>query len=332
MTELCHTGQGSLRHASHTRSKVTRIRDFLGPYRLTRLIRAGQTCQVWEATKDATGERFALKVLRPDLQKNREEIGYLKHEYEVAKDLHHPHVIRVYEFNTQYQTPFLVLELYSALNLKIVLREGPDQIAYLAEKIVEQAANGLYYLHQKGWIHCDLKPDNLLVNDEGDVKLIDFTIAQRPKKSLLSLFGVKAPVRGTRSYMSPEQIRGLPLDPRSDVYSFGCLVFELLAGRPPYTGSTPNELLSKHLTSSIPAVVVYNANVTKECSDLLRRMMAKKREARPESMWDVVTEFRNIHIFSKKPQIPKCKLSDLDIGPVTDPDALKNLPQKRPDG
>lgn len=307
---------------------MTKARDFAGPYRLTRLIRAGQSCQVWEALKDETQERFALKMLKPSLQKDKEEIGYLKHEFEVGKELKHPQIIRIYEFNTQFHSPFLVMELYSALNLKLILREGPDQIAYLAEKIIDESANALHYLHLKGWVHCDLKPDNLLVNDDGDVKLIDFTIAQKPKPNLLKIFGVRKPVRGTRSYMSPEQIRGQTLDGRSDVYSFGCVVFELLTGKPPYTGVTPNELLSKHLKSSIPSPVVYNDNVTRECSDLLRRMMAKKRDNRPESMWEVVQEFRNIRLFNKKPAVPLRKLSELDVGPVTDADALKHLPTR----
>lgn len=307
---------------------MTKARDFAGPYRLTRLIRAGQSCQVWEALKDETQERFALKMLKPSLQKDKEEIGYLKHEFEVGKELKHPQIIRIYEFNTQFHSPFLVMELYSALNLKLILREGPDQIAYLAEKIIDESANALHYLHLKGWVHCDLKPDNLLVNDDGDVKLIDFTIAQKPKPNFLKIFGVRKPVRGTRSYMSPEQIRGQTLDGRSDVYSFGCVVFELLTGKPPYTGVTPNELLSKHLKSSIPSPVVYNDNVTRECSDLLRRMMAKKRDNRPESMWEVVQEFRNIRLFNKKPSVPLRKLSELDVGPVTDADALKHLPTR----
>jgi serine/threonine protein kinase len=240
-------------------------------------------------------------------------------------------VIRIYEFATKYaQAPaFLVLELYSALNLKLVLREGTEPIAHLAAKIIEQACHGLHYIHERGWVHCDLKPDNLLVNDEGNVKLIDFTIAQKPKRSLLSLFGVKQTVRGTRSYMSPEQIRGQVLDRRADVYSYGCVVFELLAGRPPYTGSTPNELLEKHLKSAPPSIMVYNNNVTRECSDLLRRMIAKNRERRPESMWDVLQEFRNLQIFTKKPEPPKKKLSELDVAPLTDVDSLKQTGPKQ---
>ena len=301
----------------------------MGPYRLARLIRAGHSCQVWEAVKDATNERFAIKMLKQDSRGDREEIGYLKHEYEVAKDLNHPNVVRVYDFDMNQGAAYLVLELCSALNLKQILREGPESVAYLAERIIEQSLLGLHYFNEKGWIHCDIKPDNLLVDDDGNVKLIDFTISQKPKRSLLAFFDVKAPVKGTRSYMSPEQIRGELLDPRSDVYSFGCVIFEILAGRPPFTGSTPNELLEKHLRTAVPSVLVYNNNVTREMNDLLRRILSKKREIRPESMWEVIQEMRNFQVFTKKPPQPKFKLSELDAGPVVDADSLKQLP-KRP--
>lgn len=310
---------------------MTKSRDYVGPYRMARLIRAGHACLVWEAVNEKTSQRFALKMLRLEQRKDREELRYLRHEWEVTKELNHPHIIRTFEFETQYQSPFLVMELYSALNLKQVLREGPEPIAWIAEKIIHQACHALHYLHEKSWIHCDIKPDNMLVDDEGNLKLIDFTIAQRPKRDFLGFLKPKGNVRGTRSYMSPEQIRGETLDGRSDVYALACVVFELLCGRPPYTGSTPNELLEKHLKSSVPSVMVYNNEVTRDCADLLRRMMTKKRELRPKSMWDTLQEFKRIQIFNKKPQPPKKKLSELDVGPITDMDALKNLPQARPD-
>jgi serine/threonine protein kinase len=307
---------------------VTKVRDFLGGYRLARLIRAGHSCMIWEAVKEATGERFALKMLKLEKARDREELGYLRHEVEVAKDMHHPNLVRVYELDTQTATPFLVLELCSALNLKQILREGPDPIAHMADKIVSQAAHGLHYLHERGWVHCDVKPDNFLVDDNGNVKLIDFSIAQRSKRSLLSFLGKKQIVKGTRSYMSPEQIRGESLDCRSDVYSLGCVLFELFTGRPPYTGSTPNELLERHLRASVPSVVVYNHNVTRECADMIKKMMGKKRETRPKSMWDVLQAFRELPLFIKKPQPPKVKLSEMQLGPVTDADALKQMPQR----
>ena len=314
---------------------MTKPRDFMGPYRMARLIRAGHACLVWEAVNEKKSdhvpdERVALKMLRVELARDREELSYLKHEFEVTKELNHPNIIRVYDFETQYQAPFLVMELYSALNLKLVLREGPDPLAWVAEKIIHQSCHALHYLHEKGWVHCDIKPDNMLVDDDGNLKLIDFTIAQRPKKR--DLFGFlkrKSMVRGPRSYMSPEQIRGKTLDGRSDVYELGCVIFELLSGRPPYTGSSPNDLLEKHIKSSVPSVIVYNKEVTRECADLLRRMMAKKPESRPQTMWDALQDFKDVRIFNKKPQPPKIKLSELDVGPITDADALKNLPQAR---
>ena len=310
---------------------MTKVRDFVGPYRLTRLIRAGHSCMIWEAVKESTKERFALKMLRTEKAGDREELGYLRHELEVAKNLNHPNLVRVYEFQSQVATPFLVLELCSALNLKQVLREGSEPIAYLADKIINQATHALHYLHEKGWIHCDIKPDNFLVDDDGNVKLIDFSIAQRAKRGLLSFLGGKRAVKGTRSYMSPEQIRAESLDCRSDVYSFGCVLFELLTGRPPYTGSTPNELLERHLRASVPSAIVYNKNVSRDCADVIKKMMNKKRDGRPKTMWDVLQLFRDLQIFNKKPRPPKHKLSELQLGPVTDADALKQLPHRHDD-
>ena len=208
---------------------MTKTRDFMGPYRLARLIRAGHACLVWEAVNEKTNERIALKMLRVEKARDREELSYLKHEWEVTKDLNHQNIIRVYGFETQFQTPFMVMELYSALNLKLILREGPEPLAWVAEKIIHQSCHALHYLHEKGWVHCDIKPDNMLVDDDGNLKLIDFTIAQRPKRDFLSYFKPRGPVRGTRSYMSPEQIRGDTLDGRSDVYELACVIFEWCA-------------------------------------------------------------------------------------------------------
>ena len=114
------------------------------------------------------------------------------------------------------------------------------------------------------------------------VKLIDFAISIKQKSGLSSMFSFgKKAVQGTRSYMSPEQIRNQNLDPRADVYSFGCSVFELLTGKPPFTGTNADELLNKHLTAPIPSVQVYNDNVTPEFANVVKKMMAKRREDRP---------------------------------------------------
>jgi eukaryotic-like serine/threonine-protein kinase len=281
---------------------VTKSRDFIGPYRLTRLIRVGNSCAVWEAVKGDDNERFALKVLRQDLRDDRQEISYLRHEYEVAAKLKHPNIIKIHEFNTDGSIAYLVLELYSEQNMKQALRTGPEAWAYYFPKIVEQSSQALFTLHTEGWVHCDVKPDNFLLSPDGSIKLIDFTISEKIKK--FSFFSRKVR-RGTRSYMSPEQIRGRSLDARSDVYSFGCVIFELLTGRPPYTAMTPDELLEKHLRASIPSVQVLNGNVTTEAAELIRRMMAKRPQGRPVDMWEFLKEFRTLRTFKKMPRKPE---------------------------
>lgn len=288
---------------------MAKTRDFLGPYRLARLIRLGSTAEVWEAIREDQ-KRFALKILRESMRGNKGEIALLKHEYNVAKDLNSPRIIKVIEYREDSGYPFLVLELFSELNMKQALRRGPESLAFMLNKIVLQAAEGLYYMHTKGWIHLDIKPDNFLVSSDGTTKLIDFTIAEKRKKGLSKLFHSAKVAKGTRSYMAPEQIRRKVCDERTDVYAFGCVLFELVSGKPPYTGDTPNDLLNKHLNASIPSPIVYNDNVTKEFADIVKRMMAKRPETRFASMWDFLKEFRTIEIFKKRPRRPDISVFD----------------------
>ena len=134
-------------------------------------------------------------------------------------------------------------------------------------------------------MHRDIKPDNFLVNDEGDVKLIDFALAQRIRTGLSKLFGGRTKVQGTRSYMAPEQIRGKALDARADIYSFGCMLYELVSGRLPFTGVSPEDLLRKHLHAPVPVLAGANKNITPDFSDLVGMMMAKDADQRPAIAW-----------------------------------------------
>ncbi|MBX3423545.1 MAG: serine/threonine protein kinase [Pirellulaceae bacterium] len=291
---------------------MTKVRDFLGPYRLTRLIRMGSSCQVWEAIEANTNQRFALKVLREDFRNSKEEVGFLKNEFEIASTLTHPCIIKIHDLVLDKNLPpFLVLELFSELNIKQAMRRGPESIAYMLNRIIEQSIEGLYYMHSQGWVHCDIKPDNFLVSRDGDVKLIDFTISQKIKTGFAKWFSSKPKnISGTRSYMSPEQIRGQALDPRSDIYSFGCVLYELVTGKPPFTGSSPSELLNKHLSAPIPSPLVLNDNVTSEYAAVIRATMAKKPEDRPASMWELLKTLRATKVFKKPPRIPEINVFD----------------------
>lgn len=289
---------------------MTKTRDFLGPYRLTRLIRVGSTAEVWEAVDENTQDRFALKVLKQSLVSSKSEVALLKHEYNVAKDLNSPRIIKILEYREESGRPMLVLELFSELNMKQALRRGPESLAFMLDQIVEHAAEGLYFMHTKNWIHLDIKPDNFLVSRDGTVKLIDFTIAQKKKSGLGKLFHRASVAKGTRSYMAPEQIRRKVCDERTDIYAFGCVLFELCTGKPPFTGDNPNDLLNKHLSASIPSAVAHNKNVTREFAELIKQMMAKKPDGRPPSMWEFLKHFRSLEIFKKRPRKPDISVFD----------------------
>ncbi|MCA9123544.1 MAG: serine/threonine protein kinase [Planctomycetaceae bacterium] len=291
---------------------MSQLPDFLGPYRLLKYIRSGNSSQIWEAVRDKS-DRFILKILRSDNWGNKEEIALLKHEFEVGHALTHPSIIRIHEFNLEGPIAYLVLDVFSSLNVKQAMRESHAKILVHFSKIAEQMTLALGHMHEKGWVHCDVKPDNFLLNEKGIIKLIDFTISRKAATGMISrMFGKQKVIQGTRSYMSPEQIRGQALDGRADIYSLGCVLFELLGGKPPFFGDSPNDLLQKHLTASIPSVVVQNDNVMPELAALLRKMMSKKPEDRPGSMAEVMKELRAQKPFKLAPKLPASSVEATD--------------------
>jgi eukaryotic-like serine/threonine-protein kinase len=274
----------------------------LGPYRLLNVIHTGHASQIWQAYDDANGRMVGVKTLRVAADNNPEEVRLLRQEYAAGRNIKHPRIIEMYAFDWDRGQPYLAMEWFSAANMKQRLLQGMDKIAPLVPRMIDQAAEALAYFNRMGWIHRDVKPDNFLVTDEGEVKLIDFALARRRQSRLAQWFTPRTKIQqGTKSYMSPEQIRGLPLDERSDLYSFACTIHELVSGKPPFTGVSVVDLLTKHLKSLPPSVEVLNPNVTPAFGQLLRRSMAKDRNARPKSVDDFLREFRMIRVFRTTP-------------------------------
>lgn len=274
--------------------------QYVGKYRPLRAIMTGQGSRIMEAMDDTAGKRCVLKWLLDDFRRDPVQIAAMKNEYAVGVALQHPRIIQVYELIDREGSPCLAMELFPSVNLKQRLRDVQAVgMAPQIESILHQAAEALAYMHSKGWIHKDIKPDNYLVNEAGEVKLIDFALAEKKKSGLARWFGGGSKAQGTVSYMSPEQIRGQVLDERADIYSFGCMAYELLSGKLPFVGSSPSEVLQKHLTGSLPALEAANPAVSPEISQLVGRMLAKKPESRPPSMLKVIEELRAIKLFRK---------------------------------
>ena len=181
-------------------------------------------------------------------------------------------------------------------------RKYENYCVFLPE-MLPQMVEALAILHEAGWVHRDVKPDNFLFSEEQGVKLIDFALAKQIKGNpIAKLLGFKSVPQGTPSYMAPEQILGKQVDGRADLYSLGCTFFEILASRPTYTGVNQNELLQKHISDPIPSIRARNKNVTPEFAVLLQQMMSKDPNDRPKSARDLFLVLRNLKIFIRPPQ------------------------------
>ena len=205
-------------------------------YRVVNTIAMGQNSQVLEVVEVASHRHFAMKILLPQKEKDAVAKRMLQHEAQVGLELTHPNVIKIHAVGKS--QPFFVMEFFPAGSLKFrIMRKQTDYIKENAASILKQSATAFAYMNSSGWVHRDIKPENMLINSAGDLKIIDFALALKIESSSFfsRMFRFKRRfVQGTRSYMSPEQIRGEPLDPRSDIYNYGVACFEMVTGRPTF--------------------------------------------------------------------------------------------------
>jgi serine/threonine protein kinase len=275
----------------------------IGGFKYVRTIHPGATSSVMEVVQESTGRRFALKQLHPIRAEDPSERRLFAYEAKVGTELRHPNLIRVHEYFRDQVQPYFVMDLFPSYHLKLPIARPsvyPMPVAQL-HRIIEQVASALAYMHETGWVHRDIKPENVLINKSGEARLIDYALARRRVSGLGKLFRRKGPVQGTRTYMSPQQIRGEFPEPTVDIYSFGITCYELACGRPPFRANSETELLHKHLRERPVPVTAYNKSVTPEFNDLVMSMIKKRPEERLPDLREFLSRFNRMRIYTNDP-------------------------------
>ena len=277
----------------------------VGPYELIAPLGAGGMGEVYRARDSRLGRDVAIKSLPAAFAGDPERLARFRREAQALAALNHPNVATIYGLEDSSGTPCLVLELVEGETLAARLGRGPlpprDALA-----LGVQVAAAIAAAHERGVVHRDLKPGNVMLSDSGVAKVLDFGLAksdtplavegsleETPTVTVAAGATVAGAIVGTIAYMSPEQARGYPVDRRSDVWSFGCVLYEALTGAPAFRGGTPSDLIAKILErepdwSAIPAAVPPRAK------EILRRCLRKDAEARPRDLRDVKLELEEV--------------------------------------
>jgi serine/threonine-protein kinase len=247
-------------------------------YQIEGRLGSGGMAEVYRA-RDLTLERtVAVKILREDYSSDPAFRQRFHQEAKAAANLSHPSIVTIHDFGLDAGRLFIVMEFIPGTDLKTILQSRGRFTVENALPLMIQAAAGVGYAHRAGLVHCDIKPQNMLVTPDQRLKVTDFGIA----RALASIHPDEqsSVVWGSPQYFAPEQAAGMAPSPASDVYSLGVILYEMLTGRPPFTGATATELSRQHRTMSVPSPRQFNPAIPPTLEQIILKVLSKEPSAR----------------------------------------------------
>jgi serine/threonine protein kinase/class 3 adenylate cyclase len=273
------------------------IGESLSHFKISEKLGEGGMGVVYRGIDTALDRPVAIKILTPEAQRNEESIARFLREAKTASKLQHPAITTIYEFGVQDDLRYLVMEYIQGKTLKDILKNGALPVRQLLE-IAIQIADALCLAGEKSIIHRDIKAENIMLTDRGHVKILDFGLAKmietNESESHDSFKTMDGRVTGTIKYMSPEQALGADLDPRTDIFSTGVVLYEMAAGVPPFSGTSPSVVMAKILNQPPPPLADYNPNLPPALEKLIAKCLEKNRENRYQSASALLQDLRTI--------------------------------------
>ncbi len=296
VTETLETPKGELLTGS----------TFAGRYQIIEELGKGGMGRVYKVNDTDIKEKIALKLLKPEIASDEKTIERFRNEIKLARKIAHKNVGRMFDLGKAEGTYFITMEYVPGQDLKGLIRQTGKLTIETTLSIAKQICEGLEEAHMLGVVHRDLKPSNIMIDKEGNVRIMDFGIARSLKAKGITGSGVMI---GTPEYMSPEQAEAKDTDHRSDIYSLGIVIYEMLTGQLPFEGDTPLSIAMKHKSEDLTAPKVLNSQIPDDLNDLVLKCLAKAKTDRYQAVEDIdgdITEIINKIPLTKK-VVPKKK-------------------------
>src|SRR5712675_3045260 len=279
------------------------VGKLLGHYCIESLIGVGGMGEVYLARDERLGRKAALKLLPDSLTTDETQLGRFKNEARTASALNHPNILTVYEIGAEANVQFIATEFIEGVTLRAALASG-RMSAQRALEITVQVASALAAAHDAGVVHRDIKPENIMLRPDGYVKVLDFGIAKLTEQRRASddhrvettalLQTRPGLVLGTAHYMSPEQARGQKVDARSDIWSLGVVLYEMVGGSPPFRGDTPSDCIASILTTEPPPLSGVLPDVSLKLESILQKALRKNSDERYQTIKEMLAGLRNL--------------------------------------